>query len=87
VGSVTANEDLKEVVVVILSNNSQQNTETVSKTDVLDAGNPFNFIYTAFLPSYAPTVIFEKIDFLNVLWVFRGIIPFNSLCIMSIQRP
>ena len=52
VGSVKANEDLKDVVVGIYYNNSQQNTETISKTDVLDAGNPFTFQYTAFLPSF-----------------------------------
>ena len=63
-----ANEDLKDVVVGIYYNNSQQNTETISKTDVLDAGNPFNFLYTAFLPSFLSSVYLKQ-NMFNFLYI------------------
>lgn len=61
---MNANEDLRDVVVVIYYGAVQLNTDTQPKTDVLDAGSPFGFSYNRFLPIYMSKVI--------IFFVFSG---------------
>lgn len=55
-GNVKIHQDLKLVIVQTMQESKILNNENVPKTDVLDPGNAFNFVYSLSFPVFLPSV-------------------------------